>query len=168
MKKIICIFMAIFTFVGFLCGCQPTPEEPIVIGKHNDGWKEEEIPAEEPVEIGVPERYEAELQFKDLSINIDAAVDVPEDQLYPVYVLEKMIFTQELADKVMNALIGDAELYQVQNGRTKQTIQQEIDHYTRELNYEGISEEQARLYQQMMKELIDESVMDKYPAGAGE
>ena len=139
-----------------------------MIGKHNEGWKEEEIPAEEPVEIGVPERYEAELQFKDLSINIDAAVDVPEDQLYPVYVLERTTFSQELADKVMNALIGDAELYQVQNGRTKQVIQQEIDHYTRELNYEGISEEQARLYQQMMKELIDESVMDKYPAGAGE
>lgn len=153
MKRIICMILCL---AALLCACQKTPEEPIVIGKHNDGWKEEEIPAEEPVEIGVPEWYEAELQFKDISIDIDAAVDVPEDQLYPVYVLERTTFSQELADKVMNALIGDAELYQVQNGRTKQMIQQEIDYYTRELNYEGNSEEHQQFYQEIMKELIAE------------
>lgn len=57
MRKIICIFMATFTFVGFLCGCQATPEEPIVIGKTQEIEEkiEEADPSEKPVAETVPE-----------------------------------------------------------------------------------------------------------------
>ena len=154
MRKIIAVFLLLGMLL--LCGCQKTPEEPIVIGKVNDGWKEAELPEEEKNDLELPETYEKELQFKDLTVSISAEIDVSGEQVYPVYVLEQAVFTQETADRVMDLLIGEAELFQVRNDRTKQVIQQEIDHYARELNYDGCTEEQAQLYQQMLKELIEE------------
>ncbi len=156
MKRIICIIICIISLLCLLCACQKTPEQPIVIGKTNDGWKEEEISVEETVELGVPEEYAAELQFKGLTVNINAEVDVPEEQVFPVYILTKDQFTQEQADKIVSALIGDAELYDISKGRTKAVIQEEIDYYTEQIERGSDYPETIESFHQKLNELIRE------------
>lgn len=89
MKKTICILLAALTVLTVFAGCQKTPENPIVVGKENDGWKEKELPSEKAVSLDVPEKYEANLTEGDLEICIDADVECPEQGTFPVYILQK-------------------------------------------------------------------------------
>lgn len=139
-----------------LMGCQKTPEQAVVIGKENDGWEDAAAAEDETTQLGAPERYQAEYQWKDLTVQINAQVDAPEEQVYPVYILERAVFSQELADRMMDALVGDRPLYRVENGRTKGTIQQEIDYYTKELRTDGQMEEHLQHFQEILAELIAE------------
>lgn len=149
-------WVLILSIGALFTGCQKTPEQPIVIGKENDGWEEAAASEDEKTQLGAPERYQAEYQWKDLTVRMDAQVDAPEEQVYPVYVLERAVFSQELVDRMMDALVGDRPLYRVENGRTKETIQQEIDYYTNELRTEGQTEEHLQHFQEILAELIAE------------
>ena len=155
MKKTLCAALAAMTFLC-LAACQKTPEKPIIIGKQNNDWRVNTAPAEKITEIDAPESYEAAFTEGDLTVNINAAVDCPKDRPFPVYVLSKSSFTQEQADKIISALIGDAELYDIENARTKKTVEREIEYYTDELNASGDFPENQKIYTEKLAELIAE------------
>ena len=104
--------------------------------------------------LEVPERAVWELTEGDLTIAADAQIVCPQQGAYPVYVLEKAVFTQEEADRMLAALIGDAPLYELSGTRTQQVIQQEIDRYTAELPY--ADEEAKEIYLDILAELTRE------------
>lgn len=95
-----------------------------------------------------------ELTEGDLTIAVDAQIVCPQQGAYPVYVLEKAVFTQEEAERMLAALIGDAPLYELSGTRTQQVIQQEIDRYTAELPY--ADEEAKEIYLDILAELTRE------------
>ncbi len=51
--------------------------------------------------LEVPERAVWELTEGDLTIAVDAQIVCPQQGAYPVYVLEKAVFTQEEADRML-------------------------------------------------------------------
>ncbi len=104
--------------------------------------------------LDAPERAVWELIEGDLTIAVDAQIVCPQQDAYPVYVLEKAVFTQEEADRMLAALIGDAPLYELSGTRTQQVIQQEIDRYTLELPY--ADEEAKEIYLDILAELTRE------------
>ena len=104
--------------------------------------------------LDAPERTVWELTEGDLTIAVDAQIVCPQQDAYPVYVLEKAVFTQEEADRMLAALIGDAPLYELSGTRTQQVIQQEIDRYTAELPY--ADEEAKEIYLDILAELTRE------------
>ena len=104
--------------------------------------------------LDAPERAVWELIEGDLTIAVDARIVCPQQDAYPVYVLEKAVFTQEEADRMLAALIGDAPLYELSGTRTQQVIQQEIDRYTLELPY--ADEEAKEIYLGILAELTRE------------
>ena len=158
MKKTIYIILVVLMALTVFAGCQKTPEIPIVVGKENDGWKEKELPSEKVISLDVPEKYEANLTEGDLEICIDAGVECPEQGAFPVYILQKGSFTQEQADRIIPALIGDAELYDISGTRTKQVIGQEIEQYSRQLaeDNEEVSEEAKQAYREILESLMQE------------
>ena len=149
------LFALILT-VALLAGCKPTPEIPIVIGKTNDGWEEYEAePTAVPARFDAPEHYENTLAFDGLTIEIDADVSVPDMPVYPVYILEPVVFTQDMADRILPVLLDGAELYEMSNVLTKSDVQERIDYYTKALNAEG-NEALTASYQDILAGLFTE------------
>ncbi len=144
MKRMTVLLMAVVLAV-FMCGCKSTPEKPIVVGKSNDGWDEyaTDMPsAEQTAETSAasryaaPDRYENQLTSGNLTISISADIEVPDLSVYPVYILEEMKFTQEMADRIIPILLDGAELYTydvLDSKRSKSEVEALIAHYKDEI-----------------------------------
>lgn len=156
MKKLLCLALALVFTMGMLSGCQPTPDEDIVIGKDNDGWEDAEIAPSVVPEMNVPETWTKEVKRNDLEIGVDAEIDFPENSTFPVYVVKSRKFSQEDANVIMDALIGDAELYSIVDENTKAYIEEKIKYYTDELEHaiETNNEKNIEGYQEILQELM--------------
>ncbi len=125
-----------------LTACQQTPEELVVKNK-NDNKLEEKISATDmpDVQIDIPDKITDSVQSKDsyLQVNIDALFVLPKENSYPVVSIETMEITQEKADKIIDALIGDAVMYEKQYARTTDELTTEIQDA-----YKYIKEELAK------------------------
>lgn len=159
MKKLLCLILALIFAAGLLSGCQPTPEEDIVISKENDGWAEAHVddPSDLP-DLGVPETWQHEFSGNGLEIKINAEIDFMDDSTFPIYVLEKHMFTQDEADTIMDAIIGDAEFYTTTGERTKADVERDIENYTEELEHaiKVNNEDHIRWYSDRLQELMKE------------
>ncbi len=143
MKKHICIIL--LAALLLLCACQPTPENPIVVGKDQDimiGKAEEEAvyvsltpdPGEQRVDwadrLGAPEHYTATLTSANghLHVEVDANVYLPDTEL-PIVRVEQQRFTDEDARRFATALLGEnpqcIDPYQY-NNRTKAMYEEDI------------------------------------------
>ncbi|HWS30412.1 MAG TPA: DUF6034 family protein [Clostridia bacterium] len=139
--------------------CQATPEQPLVVGKTNDGWEAHAAESNEaPAPYQAPERYEKTFTADDLTVEFDADVILPDVEKYPIYIMEPLTFTQEMADRIIPVLLDGVELYDETNYRTKEYVQEKIDYYTEELEaaIEGNYEQLIADYQEILTDLIKE------------
>ena len=129
-----CIFLVIFSIMLFsFTACQPTPDKEIVISK-NDGQLEEIIAdttrEEDEVESEVKgeEKWEDAFSTKDGEVDfiIDAVIFVPDSNKLPVAYISPKNISQEMADRVLDALIGENILYAESDELTKREIDIEI------------------------------------------
>ena len=132
MKK--CIVIILVTGLLLLCACQPTPDEPVVVGKDQSGMiaqaKESFAPEMQRASLrerlNVPDRMTYSYKKGTLTIDADAEIVVPDGELPIVRVFPKE-FDQETVTKFWNALIGDVPMQLVQDEMTKAEIAEEIE-----------------------------------------
>lgn len=118
-----------------LAGCQSTPEKPIVVQKDmeqmldtaqkgTDGDNGKSLKEQ----YGIPDTYQFEAQGAagKLNIKVDANVFVPNGNAMPIYKVKAVDFTQEQVTAFWNALIGDTEMWEIQQQQTKEQIQEQI------------------------------------------
>ncbi|NLB61769.1 MAG: YnbE family lipoprotein, partial [Clostridiales bacterium] len=115
-KKI--TLLSLLLIVVFLFGCQPTPDEPIIINK-GDGTLQNILAESYPPELSEP--YQAPETWTEtidgmidnkLIVEVDAEIIVPKSLSYPVFRSTKTELTQEIADKFIHYFIGDEKLYE--------------------------------------------------------
>ena len=128
MKKTI-LFDLCFIAVLLFTACQPTPETPIVVNK-GDSLLEERI-RQSPAALCkyyAPESWTEDFAFDggNLTVYIDASINVPETDNYPVAEVAPVKFTQDQADKALSSLIKGKTLYKIKRNKTKQEIEEEI------------------------------------------
>lgn len=141
MKKIKTLWKRFLLWIGaaamlLSAGCAKAPVQDAAaytsietIGTVTAG-KPEPAPTTLPV---FPERYEKQLSFDKLEVQIDADVDVPPLTVFPTYILEPRRFTQEQADLILAGLLDGEELYDESNSYNRKYIQTLIDEYEAEI-----------------------------------
>ena len=177
MKKhiLIMILAALLLFVA----CQPTPENPIVVGKDQTEMlnKAKETLAPEKLEqslrerLNVPDRYTYSYHKGDLTIDADAEIVVPDGELPIVRVFPRE-FDQATVTTLWNVLIGDTPMQIQQEGMTKAEIAEELEAMIAALDanepqafgFETVEQLEKRitLYQKKYNEAPD--VLDGEPA----
>jgi hypothetical protein len=149
-----------------LCACQPTPENPVVIGKNQESMLEKAaatpsgaqvIPL--PQQVDAPGTYTADIRLADgkLMIMADAPVTIPGVQGMPTLKVKAADFTQQQIDGVIAALLGEQKLYTVSGEMTKDEISDSIvrmqemkttEDFSSEEDQKMLDEEIARLEKQ--------------------
>ena len=138
MKKTLCLLFVLLLTIGTLLGCQKPATSTIVVGKNADGWHDAEIEKVAAINGGTgsyeaPARYEKQVGDNNTNYNFHADITVPNQKMYPVYIVEPTRFTQEQADNIMSVLLEGQELYEETYTRTKNDVQNDINYYTRQL-----------------------------------
>lgn len=164
MKRVIRMICLLLVMAA-LTACQATPEKEVIIGKENA--EENIIQSTASVSAATynfPDRWKDTLSFYDgkLMINIDAALDVPDVGIWPVYSVELMNYTQEEVDAITTALFGGATLYSASHRTTKAEYEEMIINcrlaieqikngtYNGDDNLEGL-EDQLKLLEELMQ-----------------
>ena len=111
-NRLIVIMVALI--ITMLCACQPTPDNPVVVGKDNNEWNQiMEGTNAVSTDYNFPANVTDTVQSTNLSATIDANVVVPDTGVYPVVKAAAMDLTQEQADLILKELVGDAELISI-------------------------------------------------------
>lgn len=121
MRKIIPILLMITMLLSLFLGCQPTPEEPIVISKDQQqmiGKAQETVApnAAEPVTEHVQESFSEH----GVSVEVDANVTIPYGEM-PIIRVHGINFAQETVDRFWDVLIGDTTMYDLFDEAGKET-----------------------------------------------
>lgn len=138
MKILMIVLTAVLT-ISFFTGCQPTPDEPVVIQKDMEQMIEKAQQTPEASEmqqsilaerLGAPERLKLELADKKgmLAVHVDADVVIPEAGAVATARVDKQAFSQETADRLMALLLEGQTLYEPEEywQRTKAEIQERL------------------------------------------
>ncbi len=175
MKRIISMFLLLLLLIA----CQPTPNEPVVVGKDQSKMIERarrEIPEEQRAmsireRLGVPERLTYSYHKGNLTIEADAKIVVPDGELPIVRVFPRE-FDQATVTTLWNVLIGDTPMQIQQEGMTKAEIAEELEAMIAALDanepqafgFETVEQLEKRitLYQKKYNEAPD--VLDGEPA----
>lgn len=114
MKKIRAACTLAFAIILMLSACQPTPENPVVIGKDQEKMLEKAaatpssaqlIPL--PQQVDAPGVYSADITLADgrLKITADVPVEIPQVQGMPTLNVKAADFTQQQVDGIIAALL---------------------------------------------------------------
>lgn len=121
----------------FTAGCQPTPDEPVVVYARDLQEKIERSNASiEAYEA--PEHWTETLDLKgsNAKIEIDADVIVPDVTAFPVYKVEKAMFTETKLKPLLDYFIPDKSNVFKQTDRTKEEYEEELVRARKEGNEE--------------------------------
>ncbi len=126
----------------FTTACQPTPAEPVVVGKDQSVMlekaqeKPDETPAEAEVtvplkeQVDAPQTYSADVTAADGKLKIvaaDAPVTLPDAHSMPIYRVKAADFTQEQVSKLLDVLFEGQKIYEVEYGpQTKDELMEHI------------------------------------------
>ena len=122
--------LSLLLFVAcFTTACQPTPEEPVVVNK-NEGVLEAAVAATPAPTTG----YEAPDTWQDviqrdgskIKLDIDASINLPDVNAYPVMRIAPIQFSQEQADRIVSVLFKDADVYNSSKPLTKVELEQQL------------------------------------------
>lgn len=155
MKKTICIFITIVLLAGMLCGCQKTPEAPIVVGKNQDQLIELAMDIENQgatvgEQVSAPDAIR--LDFKDhtkkLKFFVDAEVSVPDAATAKIIRVTAHEITQEEVDRWTEVLFSGETLYTLDSfgQMTKRDIAEELLRAKKRLAELGEDSEGETLY----------------------
>lgn len=144
-----------------LCGCQATPDAPIVVGKDNEAMIELALATPAPgaadtpeagapdapeagaaedyaalcARYGCPERWQASFTEADgrLTVQADVAVDLPGTGDMPLARVHAERFEQALVSSLFAALCGETPMYFLPEERPRSAIEADIDSMQRRL-----------------------------------
>jgi len=175
MKKTICIIICLVSLLCVFCGCQKTPETPIVVGKNQktmiEKAKEKQETTEKPKEeteelveepeiseeeirlretLGIPERYVKTMESDKLKVVIDAEVNVPAKSKFPIARVKGVNFTQEQVTAFYDALCGDVLMYPAEE-MTKEEIEARVIEFQQKIA-SAKDENEAKLWEEAIKE----------------
>ncbi|MBQ1632383.1 MAG: hypothetical protein II049_06130, partial [Clostridia bacterium] len=98
------VFIILFASLFLLCACQPTPDEPVVVGKDNEAMieKAKETSAPAPTgetlydTLGAPKVYSVSFTDETKKINItgEAPIILPDTEGLPLLFVEADRFSQ--------------------------------------------------------------------------
>lgn len=131
MRKILSYILIAAAAASALGGCQKTPDRPVVTGKNQermlDAAKNGGEGSSPLFALEVPERFTGEWTGVDgcVTVHADAEILLPQAEAIPTATVNRRYFTQEDADQLLAALIGDSTLYQ--DLATKQQIRERIE-----------------------------------------
>ncbi len=113
-----------------MAACQPTPGNIMVVNKNN-GELESKISASAQTaeSYSAPQAWEESFSSKDerVYIEINAPINIPNVEQYPVVSIEPLDISQKTADNVLNTLIGNNMIYAQSDTMTKSDIESEIN-----------------------------------------
>ncbi len=159
-KLISAVVASLLLITCFTTACQPTPEEPVVVGK-NEGVMESAIgrqSGEQQDPYDAPELLQMDVDGlpEGYTITIDAEVEVSDQTAWPVYTVAPGTITQQQADAARLTLLGDTVLYKPGEQRSRAEIQKSIDHYEEELRGSENYPDLIDAYQKILKGLYIE------------
>lgn len=164
-NKLICLLVC-GLMATMVIACQPTPDAEAVVSRA-EGTLEQAVRAvpEKPYRYEAPAHWKETMTVRDHSVIIDADVEVPKTDEFPVYTLRNSHFDRQTCIDTLSAVYGDAaklreQLYSYDEVLTDlQNVEKGmltgIDEDTGELiwePYEGQEEEAAKL-RQLLTEL---------------
>ncbi len=157
MKRTIAWIAAAMLLLG-LTGCQKTPENPIVTGKNVDNLidmaTQSEVNATPAAsgpdnrailaaKLGVPERYITDESFSDgsLTLSADAEIVLPNVTALPVLRIKPADFSQEMAGRMYDYLVGDTPMFQQVLRLTKSQIEEDLVGWRQRLSDPEVGED---------------------------
>jgi len=151
----------IFFLCAFLVACQPTPEKAAVIGKGDNEMNDKIYHTASPGRT-----YDAPVNWKEtldglsdkLKIELDAKIEVPDACNLPVVQIEPIEITQEVADRLIDGLIGSAPFIAQRTGYTKSEILENIAAIQKDISdpnsdFNQVLEKGTEEYEQALAEL---------------
>jgi hypothetical protein len=117
------------TFVFCLSACQPTPEEKLVINKADDAFinkiEKSDVPRQK---YQAPKQWKEDFTYQDgqLTVHLDASIVVPPTNAYPVVRIVPGKFNIEQAETLCHVLLPGKTLYEPQQTKSKDDIQNKI------------------------------------------
>lgn len=110
-----------------LCGCQPTPEAPIIIGRDSLEQSGKLVAATEPAyKMEVPEKVHNEIKLNICSFFVDATIEVSDSELHPVFRIKQKDFSSSDIRKICDTLIPDKLAMRDASKETKEEIEEMI------------------------------------------
>lgn len=135
MKKTICILLAAFMTLAVCSGCQKTPDNPLVVEKNMENMleKAQETEHSENNDLSLKEKTQIsfeEVSFEEtdgnVSIFVNAQIQVPDGTEMNIICIKPGEFTQEQITPLWDALVNDMEMFEESVQLTKQEIEQAI------------------------------------------
>ena len=174
MNKIMA-FLAVFTVIISLAGCQRTPDTPVVIGKNYEqmiklalSGQQTDAPVAE--QVGAPERYTLDSPLKNapgnLEVYVDAAVVVPDTSQMTTARVSRHSFTLEECTKYVQVLFGGQKTYSGQLSVAKPALQKRIEKAQAELE-EAIEQKDEKM-QELLRATLDKYAHEMASYGEGD
>ena len=166
MKRYIAILLCMAVAAG-VAACQKTPDSPIVVGKNNEKLIEKAVTSRD-TPFSAPSRYSADEPLTNpqgsLTVNVDAAVIVPNSDELSTARVEKHLFTEAECQTYITALFDSQATYSGDVFETKAYYQQTILEWQRQLALE--TDEQIR--QEIQGSIAKfQMAMESLPEGEG-
>lgn len=112
--RFLAVMLAAVLFVCcFTTACQPTPEKEFVVSKA-DGLPSQSLNAEinENIFLTLPEKWMVKEDLSDsMTMNVDATIERPDTNVFPVYKLQRKELTQEKLNELINYFAPNAQFY---------------------------------------------------------
>jgi hypothetical protein len=127
MKKI-AINLLLIVVMFLIVACQPTPDDPVVVGKNDELERKIMETANPQVSFKTEEKWQdtVDTENSGVKILINASIEIPSVSEYPVMEVRPHEFTQENAQKLIDQLAEGQPLYELGKSRTKNEIEQDI------------------------------------------
>lgn len=137
MKKVFSILLAVIIAAALFTGCQPTPEENVVVQKDMEQMIDMALQTPEvssgtlTERLGAPETYATNIEAHngDLTVSVNAAVTIPDATGISVVRVGRHYFTQEEANRMLDVFLQGATLYEIDLSLTKAEIQEKLMRY---------------------------------------
>lgn len=164
------ILLCAIIIVSILPGCQPTPGEPPVVNKGDNHLEDMIASSAQSLEpgpaqlsslaeaLGAPATYQDSFSNGkgDVSVTVDADVQIPDVESFPVIQVKISDFSQEQVDRFAAYFLKDAELFTEEQVRTKEEIQVSIIEEQQQLDMMKGDKEGTEMVQGYLKDLEKE------------
>ena len=139
---------------SLLLACVPTPEEEVVVNKGDEQVyaQTEDDPSLDAFYASLPERETSAFSFRDgtVSVSVDAVIDVPSVDRFPIVQVEPAPIDPQVAIKLLNALVPGGSIRLSDHGGGAYSLEdvdqwiEEVKQLLAQTNERTFESEQAR------------------------
>ena len=120
-KKTLCIFL-IFVSLMFMVSCQQTPTVTTIVQQDEEKYSIEDTDgSNKQILSNISSSWADHISAYDnkVIIDINAEIDIPQTEQWPIYKICRRSFTQDEVDKYVYTIFGDAEFERMGKALTK-------------------------------------------------